>query len=177
MDIKEYTEPQLYFLKDNGIFPNSPLPVLYYRNVLDLPFLLPAEAIKNLFAKNNWTNSWRSGIFTYHHYHSITHEVLGICKGRTQIILGGDDGITLDIEEGDVLIIPAGVAHKNAGQPDDVVCVGGYPDGKDYDMNYGNDGERPLTDGNIRGVALPETDPVYGKKNGLPKIWKQQYVT
>ena len=24
MDIKEYTEPQLYFLKDNGIFPKQP---------------------------------------------------------------------------------------------------------------------------------------------------------
>lgn len=176
METKGFIQPQLYFLKDNGIFPNSILPVLHYKNVLEIPALFPAAAVKNLFALHNWANSWRSGIFTYHHYHSITHEVLGVCKGRTKLLLGGDDGVTLEIETGDVLIIPAGVAHKNLGQEDDIVCVGAYPDGKDYDMNYGKPGERPATDENIRKVPTPETDPVYGEKNGLPKIWRRQHV-
>ena len=61
-----------------------------------------------------------------------------------------------------------------AGNENDVVCVGAYPNGSDYDMNYGRPGERPLTDGHIRKVPLPETDPVYGRRHGLPEIWRQR---
>ncbi len=66
---------------------------------------------------------------------------------------------------------PAGVAHKNLGEVHDVACVGAYPNGMDYDMNYGNNGERPHTDRKIREALLPEADPVYGKGHGLCQIW------
>src|SRR3954466_761073 len=104
--INQSVKPERYFVKDDGVFPNSHLPLLYYPKVLDIPHLLPALAIRKLFEKNNWSNNWKQGIFTYHHYHSITHEVLGICKGETLLQLGGENGITLLIEKGDVLVIP-----------------------------------------------------------------------
>ena len=88
-------EPEKYFIKDDGIFPNSPLPVLHYPQVLRLPKLFPAVAIKRLFQNNNWKNNWKQGIYTFHHYHSITHEVLGVCKGETLLMLGGEIGITV----------------------------------------------------------------------------------
>jgi uncharacterized protein YjlB len=166
------TKPEQYFVKDDGIFPNNSLPIIYYPKVLQLPKLLPALTVRRLFQKNNWGNNWKQGIYTYHHYHSISHEVLGVCKGETLLQLGGEQGLTLFIGEGDVIIIPAGVAHMNLGKEDDVICVGGYPNGKDYDMNYGKVGERPGTDQNIGAVPLPATDPVFGKKDGLIKIWK-----
>jgi uncharacterized protein YjlB len=166
------TKPKQYFVKDDGIFPNNSLPIIYYPKVLELPMLFSALSIRRLFQKNNWGNNWKQGIYTYHHYHSITHEVLGVCKGETLLQLGGEEGITLFIEEGDVIIIPAGVAHMNLGKEDDVICVGGYPNGKDYDMNYGRKGERPGTDENIGAVPLPETDPVFGEKKGVTKIWR-----
>jgi uncharacterized protein YjlB len=134
-------KPEQFFVKDDGIFPNNSLPIIFYPKALDLPKLFPAIAVRKLFQKNNWGNNWKQGIYTYHHYHSITHEVLGVCKGETLLQLGGEQGITLFIEEGDVLIIPAGVAHMNLGKEKDVICVGGYPNGKDYDMNYGKEGE------------------------------------
>jgi hypothetical protein len=68
-------------VQDDGIFPNSPLPALLYKAILDIPRLFPATYVKHLFEQNNWSNSWDSGIFEYHHYHSITHEVLGIYAG------------------------------------------------------------------------------------------------
>jgi uncharacterized protein YjlB len=154
------------------VFPNNSLPILLYPKVLHLPRLFPALAVRKLFQKNNWGNNWKQGIYTYHHYHSITHEVLGVCKGEALLLLGGEQGVTLFVEEGDVLIIPAGVAHMNLGEEKDVICVGGYPDGKDYDMNYGKKSERPATDENIASVTLPLTDPVFGKKDGLLKLWK-----
>ena len=125
-----------------------------------------------MFKENDWFNSWKQGIFTYHHYHSITHEVLGIIKGETLLQLGGENGITLFVERGDVLILPAGVAHMNLGEENDVVCVGAYPDGKDYDMKYGKASERPTADENIASTPLPRTDPVFGVKKGLIQLWK-----
>jgi uncharacterized protein YjlB len=75
-------QPQQYFVKDDGVFPNNSLPILLYPKVLHLPRLFPALAVRKLFQKNNWGNNWKQGIYTYHHYHSITHEVLGVCKGK-----------------------------------------------------------------------------------------------
>jgi uncharacterized protein YjlB len=157
-------------LYDDGIFPNSPLPALLYKGVLDIPLVFPAKHVKDLFESHGWSNTWDYGIFTYHHYHSTTHEVLGIYKGETTLQLGGENGAKVKIEKGDVLVIPAGVAHKNLGDENDVGCIGAYPNGRDYDMNYGNPDERPQTDHNIKQVPLPATDPVYGTQ-GLIKIW------
>jgi uncharacterized protein YjlB len=159
-----------YLLNDNGVFPNSKLPVLHYLKVLQLPSLFPARHIKKLFQKNGWTNNWRNGIYTYNHYHSVTHEAMGVIKGQTTLLIGGDNGKEITIEKGDVIIIPAGVAHKNLGKEKDVICIGGYPGGRDFDMNYGKAGERPQTDCNIALLPVPETDPVYGSE-GLVKIW------
>ena len=91
------SKPEQFFVKDDGIFPNNSLPILYYPGALDLPKLFPALAIKKLFKQNNWTNNWKYGIYTYHHYHSTSHEVLGVCKGETLLQLGGELGITLFI--------------------------------------------------------------------------------
>lgn len=161
-----------YILADDGTFPNSQLPVLHYQHVLDLSVLFPTVYAKKLFRKNGWTNNWRDGIYTVHHYHSITHEAVAVINGYTTLMLGGDNGQLVAIEKGDVLIIPAGVAHKNMGAENDVVCVGGYPGGKDFDMNYGKPGERPGTDQNIAMLSIPDTDPVFGK-GVLTEIWLQ----
>jgi len=159
-------------LQDDGVFPNSRLPALLYKGVLDIPLLFPATHVKHLFEKHGWSNSWDAGIFEYHHYHSISHEVLGIYKGHTKIQLGGPNGTVLFIEKGDVLVIPAGIAHKNLGPENSVGVIGAYPGGRDYDMNYGKPGERPRTDANIKKVPMPASDPVFGRDKGLFNTWK-----
>jgi uncharacterized protein YjlB len=157
---------------DDGTFPGNRLPALFYKAVLDIPVFFPARHVKNIFEDNGWTNSWDAGIFTYHHYHSVTHEVLGIYSGKATIQLGGDDGPKLLLEKGDVLVIPAGVAHKNLDEENAVGVIGAYPDGRDYDMNYGKPGERPQTDENISQLPLPETDPLSGIDGELTRRWK-----
>ena len=159
-------------LLDDGKFPNSLCPALLYRNVLDIPSLFPATHVKQLFARNDWTNSWDSGIFEYHHYHSTTHKVLGIYSGKTTLQLGGENGPKIKLQKGDVLVIPAGVAHRNIGNENDVGCVSAYPRGRSYDVNYGKPGERPGTDNNISKIPLPTRDPLFGGSKGLIKVWK-----
>jgi len=162
---------QKFYLKDDGVFPNNTLPVLYYPGVLLLPGLFPAGEVKDLFSHNDWKNTWQAGIYTFHHYHSNTHEVLGVVRGETIIQLGGDNGVQLKIQKGDVIILPAGTAHKNLGDENAVVCVGGYPKGKEYDMNYGQPEERPAADDCIKKVKLPEHDPVFGNQGGVLRYW------
>ena len=166
---------QEFLLKGDSRFPNSNLPVLLYKGILNIPFLFPTVHVRNLFKSNGWSNSLDNGIYGYHHYHSISHEVLGIYGGKTTLQLGGEKGVKITVEKGDVLVIPAGVAHKNLGKAEDVKCIGAYPGGMEYDMNYGKPGERPQTDKNIKKVPIPETDPVKGKNDGLTVIWNEVF--
>ncbi len=161
-------------LRDDGVFPNSRLPLLIYRNAVTVPEDDPAGAFEQVFAANGWKRSWRNGIYPYHHYHSTAHEVLGIYAGSARVQLGGDGGIVREVHAGDVIIIPAGVAHKNLDSTDDFGVVGAYPDGRDWDLNYGKPGERPQTDRNIARVPLPKADPVYGDEGPLRDKWSER---
>ena len=161
-----------FFLKDDGRFPNSALPVIFYSGILHVSGFFPAHHIIKLFASNNWSNAWKSGVYTYNHYHSNTHEVLGFYKGTTTMQLGGDKGVRIVVNKGDVLIIPAGVAHRNLQGENDVSCVGAYPNGLQYDLKYGTAGERPHSDENIALVKLPVCDPVFGQLGELHSLWR-----
>lgn len=159
-------------LKDDGAIPNNEkLPLLIYHDALELPEVDPASSIESLLADNGWTNGWRNGIYSYHHYHSTAHEVLVVYAGCAKVKLGGENGVTADIAAGDVLVLPAGVGHKNLGASDDFAVFGAYPKGQDYDLLYGKPGERPQADNNIARVPLPELDPVFGKDGPLLKHW------
>lgn len=166
-----------HFIGDDGTFPNnSLLPLLVYKNVLQLSDKEKEAAAlwESLFKQNKWKNSWKDGIYNFHHYHSTAHEVLGVYKAESNVQFGGDRGIVLRLEKADVIIIPAGVAHKNLDLNSEFKCVGAYPEGQDYDMNYGKGKERPKTDENIRKVPLPEFDPVYGNKGPLTLFWLKE---
>ncbi len=161
-------------LTDDGTFPNNDrLPVLIYRKAFDAGVDEPAEAIALTFRRNGWGGTWQNGIYSYHHYHSTAHEVLGVVRGTARVQLGGDRGMTFDLQPGDAVVIPAGVAHKNMGSSADLLIVGAYPAGQEYDMNYGRPAERPGADQNIENTPLPETDPVYGSSGPLLEKWKE----
>ena len=162
-------------LKDDGTYPNNAVfSLLVYQRAVSLPERNPAEIFEELFAINQWSGSWRNGVYSFHHYHSMAHEVLGVYGGTANIQLGGPQGVTISATQGDVIIIPAGVAHKNLGSSHDFRVVGAYPRGQSPDMCYGKTGERPDADYNIERVALPTTDPIYGLHGPLEEYWTQQ---
>jgi uncharacterized protein YjlB len=159
-------------LTENGPYPNnSCLPVLVYKRALLLQPGDDHSAIRQVFEKNGWSNSWIGGVFDYHHYHSTTHEVLGVFCGVADLQLGGPHGVCVEVLRGDVIIIPAGVAHRCLKCSEDFSVVGAYPEGRDYDMNYGKEGERPAVDENIAKVPLPDKDPVYGEEGLMKESW------
>jgi uncharacterized protein YjlB len=162
--------PEKIYFKDDGKIPNSKLPLLLYRNAFSESNSEGATWLENRFAENNWTNSWRNGVYPFHHYHSTSHEVLGIYSGTALLHLGGEQGQKIEVKAGDIIIIPAGVGHKNLDS-NNLGVVGAYPDGRSWDLNRGLEGERPQTDKNIAALPVPLTDPLQGKGAGLTKIW------
>ncbi|HZL42462.1 MAG TPA: hypothetical protein VFD66_04205, partial [Verrucomicrobiae bacterium] len=87
--------------------------------------------------------------------------------------LGGEHGVKQRVVAGNVLVLPAGVAHKNLGASSDFGVVGAYPAGQDWDMNYGRPQERPQADENIARVPFPAQDPMHGKNGPLLKRWAE----
>jgi uncharacterized protein YjlB len=172
--------PQLIaqVLDDDGIYPNNAgLPLLVYQAAVRLPQADPAATFETLFAANGWGGAWRDGVYGFHHYHSTAHEVLGVYRGSARVQLGGEEGLVFEVHPGDVVVIPAGVAHKNLGglaAARAFGVVGAYPRGQRPDMNYGRAGERPRADHDIAQVALPAADPVYGTQGPLVEHWSPE---
>ncbi len=163
-------DPIQLFFEDDGKIPNNKFPLIIYRNAFEDRDGRGALWLEKKFASNNWTNSWRNGIYAFHHYHSTSHEVLGIYAGSALVHLGGEQGEQVEIQAGDIIIIPAGVGHKNLGSKG-LGVVGAYPDGRSWDMNRGLPGERPAADRNIEALPIPGKDPLLGSQSGLVKIW------
>ena len=161
------SDPETHLFADDGRFPNSALPLLVYRRALPLD---PA-AMERAFAANGWSNAWRDGIFRYHHFHSTAHEVLGIAAGEVRVAFGGPSGREVAVRAGDVVVIPAGVAHRNMGQSADLLVVGAYPGGMDYDIRRGDPAEHAAAVRATNAVPLPDSDPVSGRDGPLSRLW------
>ena len=159
-------EPQTLRFAGDDRFPNSGLPVLLYRGALPGD----AAAMEQAFAAQGWSAPWRNGIYTYHHFHSIAHEVLGIAAGEVRVLLGGPAGQEVAVWAGDVLVIPAGVAHRNMGQSAGLLVVGAYPGDGEWDLLRGDPAQLAAARRAIAAVAVPEQDPVPGQAC-LRRLW------
>lgn len=165
--------PEKHYFKDDGNIPNSKYPLLLYRAKSEKVNDINADWLENTFNKYNWTNSWRWGVYDFHHYHSNTHEVLGVFQGNAKLLLGGEQGKIFNVRTGDVIVIPAGVGHKCLSHSIDFEVVGAYPNGASADMKKGETGERPQADQNISQTPIPDTDPISGLGGPLINIWKE----
>jgi uncharacterized protein YjlB len=161
---------ELYTLEPRGAFPNNPhLPVVVYRHAVHgAAGDALAEEIERRFNAHDWSGGWRDGVYDYAHYHSTAHEVLGCYQGGARVELGGG-AHTVELQPGDVLVLPAGVAHKNIGSSIDFAVVGAYAGGRHYDMRRGDPDEGA---DKAAHVPLPEQDPVYGREGPLLTAWR-----
>src|SRR5205085_9222959 len=117
--------------------------------------------------EHGWPDSWRNGIYADHHYHSTAHEVLGIARGNAWVRLGGEGGQTLELSAGDVVVIPAGIAHKREAASGDLLVIGSYPKGQHPDMCRPEPGRHGAARSAIVAVKLPARDPVTGEAGPL----------
>src|SRR4029077_12332880 len=82
-------EPQQLVFKDDGSIPNNALPLLLYREAFAPDRKDLASVMEQRFAENDWTGSWRAGVYPFLHYHSTAHEVLGVFSGSATTRLCG----------------------------------------------------------------------------------------
>ena len=167
-------QPQLkaFQLRDDGVFPNNPRwPLLIYPAAVKLSAEDPAADVEGAFHENGWNGTWRNGIYAYQHYHSKTHEVLGVFRGRAHVQFGGPQGVEIELKPGDVVVLPAGTAHRKIECSADFGVVGAYPSDSEYEMCRGRTEERERSIADIKQVSKPTADPVFGKQGGLCELW------
>jgi uncharacterized protein YjlB len=162
---------EIHRFADDGIVPNNRLPLVVYRGALGEGGDRAARC-EALFSSNGWPDPWRNGIYGHHHYHSTAHEVLGIAAGSARVRLGGENGQSVELRAGDVVVIPAGVAHKREAASADLLVIGAYPRGQRPDICRAEAGERAEAVAAIAAVPLPAADPVTGAAAPLLAVWR-----
>lgn len=165
-------EPETFLFEDDGKTPNNPaFPLVLYRDAVGLPDEFdPAAVIEEIFGANGWGKGWRNGIFDFLHFHTQTHEVLGIARGEARVQFGGAKGQIFTVNAGDVVVLPAGTGHQRIAPAQGLLVVGAYPPQGKYDQpKPGEAGgqARQL----IAHVPAPATDPVYGTGGPLVACW------
>jgi uncharacterized protein YjlB len=130
-------ETRTYHLPPTPLIPNSPRPLIHYRNLFPSEQDRTPTTLHETFARNKWSTQWiwRYGKDQTAHYHSAAHECMVVLTGSARIRFGvadvhqsdnhGDSspnsssntiseegGVEVDASAGDVFILPAGTAHK-----------------------------------------------------------------
>ncbi|KAB8337086.1 hypothetical protein FH972_021390 [Carpinus fangiana] len=120
---------------------------------------------------------WRYTMYPMSHFHSTTHEVLCVVSGTALVCFGGDENngrVEPRLQKGDVVIIPAGVAHRlvsseDVGGPERFEMVGSYPVGKKWDLCYGRKGEEEKVQ-EIKDLGWFDADPLYGENGPVMRF-------
>lgn len=163
------------FLTD-GFVPNSKLPVVIYSEAVRFGHRVNGvdkEALRLLTAQHKWVLEWDDNIYKTQHYHSTAHECLIVYAGSATVLVGGKRiGEKIRVAKGDVLVLPAGVAHQKTSSSKDFGVFGLYPKNQKWDLLRGTRTELENARRNIAKVRLPEEDPLYGKTGPLVTYWK-----
>jgi uncharacterized protein YjlB len=169
-------KPLTFHFDFDGDVPNSPLSALVYKKARDLSASKDPEAeVEALFKQNGWgRDMWRNGVFPYVHYHPKIHEALGVARGSAILRIGGDRGETLNVEAGDVLVLPAGTGHQRLSASEDFCVIGAYPPEGEYSLCRASDQEA-YTRGlqTAPNVPVPASDPVHGSAGPLTDLWRR----
>ena len=161
-------ELETFPLSRNGWVPNNErLPVLLYRHAFKGGDV--ADQMESTFGRNVLPAQWRNGIYTFHHYHSTAHEVLGIAAGEAHVVLGGEGGHDVLISAGDVLVLPTGTGHFLAKAEPGFLVIGAYPAGQHWDVCRAAP-DLEATE-RMRHLPFPAMDPITGGDGELIRRW------
>lgn len=167
-------KPEAFLFRDDGETPNNPaFPLLLYRDAVALSGELdPAAVLEEIFTDNGWGKAWRDGIHGFLHFHTRTHEVLGVALGEARVQFGGAKGKTIAVKAGDVVVLPAGTGHQRIDASRELLVVGAYPPDGQYDQPRPDEANGREARARIAKVRAPRTDPLYGPAGPLVHHWR-----
>jgi uncharacterized protein YjlB len=167
---KQQTSPAPFdifrlFMDDDGTFPNNPrYPLLLYKAAFSGS---QADGQHVITKGREWTSPWAWGVFPYHHYHSRAWELLLCVRGEANVQLGGECGPTIRIENGDLVLIPPGFAHKQLEASSGFTLLGSYPtQGWSGSIDALTGAPTQEERDNIAACPIPARDPVFGLNIG-----------
>ncbi|KAL4893720.1 hypothetical protein BDV59DRAFT_23271 [Aspergillus ambiguus] len=217
-----------YDIKPTKLIPNSPKPLLLYKNCFVRDGKVDATIVYDTFKKNGWDPQWVTtyGHHQRSHYHPATHEVMVVLSAPGTIRWGtadlsndpqrhtygsaGEDyedgGLFVEVNVGDIFVIPAGVTHKSfhptAPDPDAQCLTGGGAHQIESDNPRKTVGELKVSGFSMMGayprgmswgwaeggahvgryetvwsVPNPELDPVLGAEGGINVYWNGRNVS
>lgn len=160
-----------YQIPAHNLIPNSSLqskPLIIYHSVFTPAEASPDQIESHLLKIGVVAPQWRYTMYNTSHFHSTTHEVLCVTAGRARLCFGGEHNpgrVEPIVKRGDALVVPAGVSHRllEDMDGDHFSMVGSYPNGKDWDMCYGNQDEKLKID-SIKDLSWFDKDPIYGEQ-------------
>jgi len=59
--IRESAGPIAIVFADDGLVPNNRLPLIIYKNAINVDQEQPEDAIERVFGSNDWDQTWRGG--------------------------------------------------------------------------------------------------------------------
>ena len=122
-----HVQPEQYFLPPTPHVPNSRLPVLVYRNVLEDT---SPRNIVNTIEPNGWIKGGQWKTYKVPHFHTHCHECYGIIRGGSTYLLGvgpndpkvdeegSPYGMKLTVQKGDVFVLPVSATSSKCGMRD-----------------------------------------------------------
>ncbi|MCD2425876.1 hypothetical protein LQ567_24040 [Niabella pedocola] len=166
------SNPDIFYFRKDNLIPNSPHPLLVYRTFFDKESDACENWLKKKFTAHQWFLFAGVPPLDVPFYYMNTHVVLGVCAGAAKWQLGGTLGLTMVIEKGDVLVIPAGVGLQHLESSADFKITGASA--LDVVPKIRKEASGNSKDpGRVADVPIPETDPVLGMDDGLLTIWLQ----
>jgi uncharacterized protein YjlB len=155
-------------------FPNhGEWPLIHYLGAAP-ESRIEAVWFEKIFAENGWGDAWRNGVFSYHHFHSTAHEVLGCYAGSAVVQFGGPKGPHVEFGAGDAVVVPAGVGHCLMSADNRFQVVGAYPEGTYPDLMRGEPEKYESALKRSLSVPLPPRDPIFGLEGPLGRNWNNR---
>ncbi|KAL4244971.1 hypothetical protein ABKN59_002838 [Abortiporus biennis] len=152
----------------NTSIQNKPL-LIYHQAFNPSSQLTPSGIEEHIQGVGMFIPQWRYTVYRTTHFHSTTHELLVVYKGRARLLFGGEDNpgkVEVEVSKGDAILIPAGVGHRLLEDKEGgFEMVGSYPVGAaKWDMCYGKEGGSENADERISKLGWMDVDPLYGRE-------------